>query len=97
MQIYAQELRESPYIVIFKLFLQTLQLDYGEYSGDLVDGRPHGQGTVHFYGHDPLQRVKYEGEWTEGARTGQGSMTFVNGDVYQGQFVQVRVELTPRL
>ena len=53
----------------------------GIYTGNLVDGIRHGQGT-HVWDDGSV----YEGNWEHGLRHGQGRMTFSNGDVYDGQW-----------
>ena len=53
-------------------YSETLQIEGGRYTGEVMDGRAHGQGTwTHPDGH------KYVGEWRDGKRHGDG--TFVLG------------------
>ncbi len=52
------------------------------YVGQLLDGKPHGEGT-RYYSHNALLNV-YQGSWHDGLRSGNGKMTFANGDVYEG-------------
>ena len=51
------------------------------YTGYLVDGIRHGQGTAVWD-----NGSVYTGTWEHGIRHGQGHMTFNNGDVYDGQW-----------
>lgn len=44
----------------------------GVYKGDLVDGKPQGQGT--FDSRDELPSLFYEGGWDKGAAVGEGMM-----------------------
>jgi len=51
------------------------------YVGEIVSGKPHGQGTRTF----PDGR-KYVGEWKYGKLHGQGEFTWSNGDKYEGEW-----------
>lgn len=51
------------------------------YSGDLRDGRRHGQGAMGFSNGD-----RYEGQWRKGLMEGSGTMKYANGDTYIGQW-----------
>ena len=66
-----------------------MEYQQGEYCGDLVEGLPHGLGTMLYRPEDPLNREAYEGQWAGGCQCGEGSMKFRSGDTYQGSF-QVR-------
>ena len=63
-----------------------MEFQQGEYCGDLVEGLPHGLGTMLYRPEDPLNREAYEGEWAGGCQCGEGSMKFRSGDTYQGSF-----------
>ncbi len=52
------------------------------YSGQFLDGKRHGFGTMTYPNGDI-----YEGEYKNGKREGQGQMTYANGNVYDGQWV----------
>ncbi len=56
----------------------------GEYSGELLDGKPFGRGTATW----PNQGHTYVGEWRGGVMHGQGTATYLNGDRYDGEWVQ---------
>ncbi len=56
----------------------------GEYSGELIDGKPFGRGTATW----PNQGHTYVGEWRGGVMHGQGTATYLNGDRYDGEWVQ---------
>jgi len=45
------------------------------YVGEVMSGKPHGQGTITFTNGD-----KYVGEWKNGKRDGQGTFTYSDGD-----------------
>jgi len=53
----------------------------GTYTGDLVNGVPHGHGTMEYA--DAI----YEGEWQNGKRHGIGTMKWFDGD---GEVIQTR-------
>jgi hypothetical protein len=55
--------------------------DEGRYTGVVMDGRPHGRGTMHY-----IDGRSYAGDWKLGRWCGQGRATFVNGDIYVGQY-----------
>jgi len=72
---------------VFVISCGTTTIDYGrdKYTGELKDGRPHGQGTaISDYGY------KYVGEWKNGQRHGQGTITYSSGprggEKYVGQW-----------
>jgi len=58
-----------------------LTLSYGNYEGEVKDGKPHGQGTYYL-----ANRDRYVGNWTDGKYNGQGTFYFANGDRYEGEF-----------
>jgi|ETNmetMinimDraft_2_1059921.scaffolds.fasta_scaffold14140_3 uncharacterized caspase-like protein len=61
--------------------IETLQIFSGTYTGEVVAGRPHGQGTwTHPDGH------KYIGEWKDSKKHGQGTRTFADGTKYVGEY-----------
>lgn len=51
------------------------------YSGDTLNGIPHGIGTLKYPNGDI-----YVGSWVNGLQDGQGVITFVSGDVVDGNF-----------
>lgn len=53
------------------------------FSGQFVDGRIHGQGTIVFSNGD-----RYTGDWKDHHREGQGELFFADGRVYKGSFVR---------
>jgi len=50
------------------------------YVGEIVSGKPHGQGTRTYTGN------KYVGEWNDGRPNGQGTYTSSNGEKYEGEW-----------
>ena len=44
------------------------------YVGEIMSGKPHGQGTRTYPGN------KYVGEWKDGTWDGQGTFTWFNGE-----------------
>ena len=60
---------------------EPLQIDGGTYTGEVVDGRAHGQGTwTHPEGY------KYAGQFKDDKFHGQGTLTLSDGNKYVGQF-----------
>jgi hypothetical protein len=53
------------------------------YQGQLLDGKPHGQGTMNYAGVD---RRTYVGNWVNGARQGRGEVTWPSGARFEGEF-----------
>ena len=51
------------------------------YSGEILNGKEHGFGTMNW-----ANRDKYVGQWLNGERDGQGTYYWANGDKYVGQF-----------
>ena len=78
-----------PPAVVTSAAQARMEYQQGEYCGDLVEGLPHGLGTMLYRPEDPLNREAYEGQWAGGCQCGEGSMKFRSGDTYQGSF-QVR-------
>lgn len=56
--------------------------DVGQrYQGDLLNGLPHGEGTM-IYG----DGSRYVGQWEKGVRVGIGKLKYADGRVYEGLF-----------
>jgi hypothetical protein len=53
----------------------------GKYLGEVVNGKPNGQGTLTY-----PDGEKYVGEWKDGKENGQGTYTFTNGKMWIGEF-----------
>lgn len=61
--------------------------DMGFYDGEWERGEKNGYG-VQDYGGDPtFSRKTYYGYWKNGARNGWGKIVFVEGDTWEGNFV----------
>ena len=60
---------------------KTIRWDNREYSGEIVDGLPHGQGKMTWD-----NGAVYEGEWKHGAMHGQGRMIMNDGTIYEGEW-----------
>ena len=53
----------------------------GRYKGEIVNGKPNGQGTfINIEGH------KYVGEWKDGLPNGQGTSISSDGSRYEGKY-----------
>jgi hypothetical protein len=66
----------------------SLLLPSQSYSGGIVDGKRHGEGTYQ-YGN---AYFKYEGSWVAGEKHGRGQFTMRDGSVYDGDFVHGEIE-----
>jgi len=55
------------------------------YVGEIVSGKPHGQGTF-----TSPNGYKYEGEWKDGKPVGQGTEIFPDGSKGIGEFREGR-------
>lgn len=75
-------LSEQKAIDSYTGYVENRRADDGSYTGYLVNGVRHGQGTFSWD-----DGAVYEGNWSHGKRDGYGKMTFANGDVYEGPFV----------
>lgn len=60
---------------------EPLQFALGRYTGDLLNGEPHGQGRMVMDNGDV-----YVGEFRDGAFHGSGTYQWTNGDRYNGTF-----------
>jgi hypothetical protein len=58
-----------------------LQFARGMYTGGLLNGEPHGKGTMKLNNGDT-----YNGRFAEGLFSGTGTYTWTNGAVYRGEF-----------
>lgn len=68
--------------------------DIGNYTGDMLNGKPHGYGTLEYSNQTKYEigmpsgnwfkATKYTGYWVNGIRCGQGTFTFANGVQYEG-------------
>jgi len=52
-----------------------------KYSGEILDGKPHGKGKMTWDG-----GTVYEGEFVNGKRYGKGKITYNDNDVYEGEW-----------
>ncbi|MFL6671818.1 MAG: MORN repeat-containing protein [Massilia sp.] len=52
-----------------------------QYEGDVVNGKPEGNGVVVYDNGD-----RYEGQWKDGLRDGSGRITYMLGGSYEGQW-----------
>ena len=57
----------------------TIEYEDGTYTGEVVGGVPHGQGTLTF-----PDGEKYIGEFKDGNYHGQGTYTWSDGSRYVG-------------
>ena len=55
--------------------------DSGEYKGEYLSGKSHGQGTYLWESGN-----KYVGSFKKGVIQGQGTFIWTNGDKYEGEF-----------
>ena len=68
--------------------------DIGDYTGAMVQGKPHGYGTLKYKSQTKYEigmsdgtwykASEYTGNWVNGIRCGQGTFTFANGVQYEG-------------
>lgn len=68
--------------------------DIGNYTGEMLQGKPHGYGTLEYNNQTKYEigmpdgswfkATKYTGNWVNGVRCGQGTFTFANGVQYEG-------------
>ena len=54
-----------------------------KYTGEVKDGKPHGQGTLIFHKSKSTESTVYKGEWKNGKPHGQGIYDGI-GSVYKG-------------
>jgi hypothetical protein len=57
----------------------------GTYTGELKNGKPHGQGTLNSTGEGGYASGKYVGEWKDGRKHGQGTFSSKEGGGYLGE------------
>ena len=64
------------------MYKEDLQLEDGvKYTGEALDGLPHGQGTMTY-----PDGTKHVGEFRNGLPNGQGTGTYPLGSVYVGEY-----------
>ncbi|MFN3917611.1 MAG: phospholipid carrier-dependent glycosyltransferase [Flavobacteriales bacterium] len=61
-------------------YLFEINYDMG-YTGDMVDGKRHGFGTI-----KSADGSSYEGEWVEDRKEGKGKFVWSNGMSFEGEF-----------
>ena len=57
------------------------------YEGEVLDGKPHGHGTMTYAKDNKSKLVSYVGAWKNGLRHGHGTMTWNSGNVFDGLWV----------
>lgn len=67
-------------------------LDYGRWTGKLVNGKPCGTGTLEYYSSDRDGRSRYTGEMSYAGRHGKGELRYKNGDLFEGTFYMDNLE-----
>ena len=79
-----RQLQHLGFMRVVEAVRYTKVYDNGEkYTGELQDGKRHGQGTC-FYPNGN----KYEGGWQEDSMFGPGVYTWKDGSVYRGEFLE---------
>jgi hypothetical protein len=58
-----------------------MEFEEGQYEGDFVNGKKHGEGTVWFKSSD-----HYVGHFESGQYHGHGEFTFASGEKFVGEF-----------
>jgi hypothetical protein len=64
------------------LIAETLYYENAIYVGDVINGKPHGQGSIEF-----TNGYKYEGGWFLGTKKGVGTATYASGHIYEGEWL----------
>eukprot|EP00088_Acartia_fossae_P007055 TRINITY_DN1327_c0_g1_i1.p1 TRINITY_DN1327_c0_g1~~TRINITY_DN1327_c0_g1_i1.p1 ORF type:complete len:203 (-),score=48.00 TRINITY_DN1327_c0_g1_i1:333-941(-) len=65
-----------------------IRFEEGSYEGECGDTKiPNGEGTFEFRGDDSNGRLIYEGCWKNKAADGYGKMKWINGDRYEGEWL----------
>ena len=59
----------------------SIELKGGRYAGDLVEGKPHGQGFLMSYNGEI-----YDGQFEDGLRHGKGRIIYKDGSEFEGVF-----------
>ncbi len=52
------------------------------YSGQALNGVPHGRGRIFYHDDDPSGRANYTGDFSHGILNGNGTMFWKNGARY---------------
>lgn len=61
---------------------KKLSYHNGDYVGDVVAGKKHGKGVMHY-----LDGTRYEGQWQNDKRHGKGTLYYSNGSIcYRGDW-----------
>jgi hypothetical protein len=58
----------------------------GTYVGEMVNGKPHGNGNLKYQADDPLGRLVYDGQWLNGLQHGRGTLDLAGGGRYNGEW-----------
>ena len=68
--------------------IRNENLPEGKYEGQVKDGKPHGQGIIHFAYDNEYHGETYEGTFKEGVIHGSGTMIWTGpfaGERYEGE------------
>ncbi len=68
-------------LLVFSVGVGAASIEY-KGGGDMVNGVPHGHGTVTWV----EGIIEHVGEWQDGKKHGQGAFTWPDGDRYVGEF-----------
>ena len=79
-QVYTMEDNDMEDLLVIELM--KVKWKRVGYTGQLHDGKRHGQGVMHLENGD-----SYEGEWVDDKITGHGVYTFASGERYEGNLV----------
>ena len=58
-----------------------------KYVGEFKNNLRNGKGTMYYNKNNEKKRLKYEGNWKDGKMEGKGILFWINGDKYEGDFV----------
>ena len=64
----------------------ALQFGSGKYTGELLNGEPHGQGKAVYNVNNRETGMTYDGAWRYCLRHGYGIEIYENGNMYEGIF-----------
>lgn len=66
----------------------VISVNYGQWQGSRIDGKPTGEGRLLYYSDDQDGRSLYEGSMREGLREdSDATLVYKNGNTYKGSFV----------
>ena len=78
------------------MYKKTLRSSYGTYIGDVKDNKKDGKG-LQVWINNKYGIERYEGDWKDNNMYKKGKITYTNGNIYEGEILQIDRDLVAPL